>query len=78
MNFPSMYHSAPVFISAGKKGTTEHAAVWVPDSEASTCMHCMKSKFTALNRRVGVTYSCHLLLSFFLNLFKSSNIILGT
>lgn len=35
----------------GKKGTTEHAAVWVPDSEASTCMHCMKSKFTALNRR---------------------------
>lgn len=35
----------------GKKGTTEHAAVWVPDSEASTCMHCLKSKFTALNRR---------------------------
>ncbi|XP_027056183.1 pleckstrin homology domain-containing family F member 2-like isoform X1 [Pocillopora damicornis] len=35
----------------GKKGTTEHAAVWVPDSEASTCMHCFKSKFTALNRR---------------------------
>ena len=45
-----------VLISAGKKGTTEHAAVWVPDSEASTCMHCLKSKFTALNRRVGVTY----------------------
>ena len=40
-------------ISAGKKGTTEHAAVWVPDSEASTCMHCLKSKFTALNRRVS-------------------------
>lgn len=35
----------------GKKGTTEHAAVWVPDSEASTCMHCLKSKFTAINRR---------------------------
>ena len=41
-------------ILAGKKGTTEHAAVWVPDSEASTCMHCFKSKFTALNRRVSV------------------------
>ncbi|KAK2566177.1 Pleckstrin homology domain-containing family F member 2 [Acropora cervicornis] len=36
----------------GKRGTTEHAAVWVPDSEASTCMNCLKSKFTALNRRV--------------------------
>ncbi|XP_029213819.2 pleckstrin homology domain-containing family F member 2-like isoform X1 [Acropora millepora] len=35
----------------GKRGTTEHAAVWVPDSEASTCMNCLKSKFTALNRR---------------------------
>ena len=40
------------YFLAGKKGTTEHAAVWVPDSEASTCMHCLKSKFTALNRRV--------------------------
>ena len=40
-------------IPAGKKGTTEHAAVWVPDSEASTCMHCLKSKFTAINRRVS-------------------------
>merc|ERR1711973_622532 len=36
----------------GKKPSTkEHAAVWVPDSEASTCMHCMKTKFTAINRR---------------------------
>ena len=56
MNFPSRQHFAPDFISAGKKGTTEHAAVWVPDSEASTCMHCLKSKFTALNRRVSATY----------------------
>ena len=43
-------------VLAGKKGTTEHAAVWVPDSEASTCMHCFKSKFTALNRRVSVAW----------------------
>ena len=41
-----------IIFLAGKKGTTEHAAVWVPDSEASTCMHCLKSKFTAINRRV--------------------------
>ena len=43
------------YFLAGKKGTTEHAAVWVPDSEASTCMHCLKSKFTALNRRVCIS-----------------------
>jgi len=35
----------------GKKPPPEHAAVWVPDSEASMCMHCMKTKFTAINRR---------------------------
>jgi len=45
------------YFLAGKKGTTEHAAVWVPDSEASTCMHCLKSKFTALNRRVRMYIS---------------------
>ncbi|XP_031570047.1 pleckstrin homology domain-containing family F member 2-like [Actinia tenebrosa] len=40
-----------LFAKTGKKASDNHAAVWVPDSEASTCMHCMKSKFTALNRR---------------------------
>jgi len=29
----------------------EHAAVWVPDSEAGTCMHCKKVQFTLVNRR---------------------------
>ena len=41
--------SSPV---AGKKSSKEHAAVWVPDSDAPVCMHCRKSKFTAINRRV--------------------------
>lgn len=41
-----------LFFVAGKKASDNHAAVWVPDSEASTCMHCMKTKFTAINRRV--------------------------
>lgn len=41
-----------LFLVAGKKASDNHAAVWVPDSEASTCMHCMKTKFTAINRRV--------------------------
>eukprot|EP00794_Sanderia_malayensis_P017006 gene17006-18719_t len=35
----------------GKKPSKEHAAVWVPDSDANCCMHCKKSKFTAINRR---------------------------
>lgn len=35
----------------GKKPTTEHAAVWVPDSEAPVCMHCKRTQFTVLNRR---------------------------
>ncbi|XP_065903259.1 pleckstrin homology domain-containing family F member 2-like isoform X2 [Dysidea avara] len=34
-----------------KKPATEHAAVWVPDSEAQYCMHCLKVKFTTMNRR---------------------------
>ena len=37
-----------------KKPATEHAAVWVPDSEAQYCMHCLKAKFTTMNRRVSV------------------------
>lgn len=36
-----------------KRPATEHAAVWVPDSEAQTCMHCLKTKFTPINRRVS-------------------------
>lgn len=35
----------------GKKPTLEHAAVWIPDAEASICMHCRKTQFTVLNRR---------------------------
>lgn len=34
-----------------KKPAQDHAAVWVPDSDASTCMHCLKTKFTPFNRR---------------------------
>lgn len=40
-------------IPANKKPAQEHAAVWVPDSDASTCMHCLKTKFTPINRRVS-------------------------
>lgn len=36
---------------SGKTPTGEHAAVWVPDAEASICMRCQKHKFTAVNRR---------------------------
>ena len=34
----------------------EPSPVWVPDSEAPTCMHCLKSEFTVINRRVTNTH----------------------
>ncbi|CAB4069520.1 Pleckstrin homology domain-containing family F member 2,Pleckstrin homology domain-containing family F member 1 homolog,Uncharacterized protein ZK632.12,Pleckstrin homology domain-containing family F member 1 [Lepeophtheirus salmonis] len=37
--------------SGKKKPSDEHAAVWIPDSEAHSCMVCNKSHFTVLNRR---------------------------
>jgi hypothetical protein len=43
------------FSSAGKQPLTEHAAVWIPDNEATLCMLCRKTKFTTLNRRVSAT-----------------------
>ena len=33
----------------------EPSPVWVPDSEAPKCMHCLKSEFTVINRRVTGT-----------------------
>lgn len=39
-------------LSGDKTPAKEHAAVWVPDSEAQFCMHCLKAKFTTMNRRV--------------------------
>lgn len=42
---------ADLLAQSNKRPATEHAAVWVPDSEAQTCMHCLKTKFTPINRR---------------------------
>ncbi|KAG0726584.1 Pleckstrin y domain-containing family F member 2 [Chionoecetes opilio] len=36
---------------SGKKAAENHAAVWVPDSDTSICMHCKKTQFTLINRR---------------------------
>lgn len=36
---------------SGKKPVENHAAVWVPDAEASICMHCKKTQFTFVQRR---------------------------
>lgn len=41
-------------LAGGKKAAEEHAAVWVPDGEAPFCMHCKKTQFTLLNRRVNI------------------------
>ena len=42
---------------SGKKAADEHAAVWVPDAEAQTCMHCKKVQFTLVNRRHHCRFS---------------------
>ncbi|XP_026480683.1 pleckstrin homology domain-containing family F member 2-like isoform X2 [Ctenocephalides felis] len=36
---------------SGKKAVEQHAAVWVPDNEATVCMHCKKTQFTMIVRR---------------------------
>ncbi|KAH8415411.1 hypothetical protein KR222_010928 [Zaprionus bogoriensis] len=36
---------------SGKKPVENHAAVWVPDAEASICMNCKKTQFTFVQRR---------------------------
>uniref|UniRef100_A0AC35U4I9 Pleckstrin homology domain-containing family F member 2 n=1 Tax=Rhabditophanes sp. KR3021 TaxID=114890 RepID=A0AC35U4I9_9BILA len=35
----------------GRKPTSEFAAVWVPDGEATICMECNKTIFSLVNRR---------------------------
>ncbi|CAB4011683.1 pleckstrin homology domain-containing family F member 2 [Paramuricea clavata] len=42
---------ADLLSKTGKQPLKEHAAVWIPDNEAASCMLCRKSKFTTLNRR---------------------------
>ena len=37
----------------GKKAASDHAAVWVPDSEANNCMVCKRVSFNVINRRVS-------------------------
>ena len=54
-----------MFCVGNKRPATEHAAVWVPDSEAQTCMHCLKVKFTPIQRRVSSITTPFLFPSFF-------------
>lgn len=42
-----------VLFVGGKKPVEHHAAVWVPDNEANVCMHCKRTQFTMLVRRVS-------------------------
>lgn len=39
--------------AGGKKPVEHHAAVWVPDNEADRCMHCNRTQFSMLQRRVS-------------------------
>lgn len=45
---------------SGKKPLEVHAAVWVPDEKADKCMHCKKSQFTLINRRVSIPSVKHI------------------
>ncbi|VDO08823.1 unnamed protein product [Brugia timori] len=40
-----------ILTRGGKKPATEHAAVWVPDGEATKCMACQRTQFTVIQRR---------------------------
>lgn len=39
---------------SGKKPSDHHAALWVPDTEADSCMRCRKTQFTIITRRVSI------------------------
>ena len=44
-----------MFFPDGKqRANVEDSPVWVPDAEASVCMHCKKSEFSVFNRRVSL------------------------
>jgi len=36
---------------SGKKAADSYAAVWVPDAEATKCMHCKRAEFSLITRR---------------------------
>lgn len=69
-----------LFVIGGKKPVEHHAAVWVPDNEANVCMHCKRTQFTMLVRRVSSRhfntfaynhFSNHLISLFCLSFFVS-------
>uniref|UniRef100_A0A914D831 Pleckstrin homology domain-containing family F member 2 n=1 Tax=Acrobeloides nanus TaxID=290746 RepID=A0A914D831_9BILA len=43
--------SVQEILRSGRAPAKEHAAVWVPDSEAEKCMCCQSTQFTVLQRR---------------------------
>ena len=46
------------YITEGNSNSNiEHAAPWLPDNLSNQCMHCKKTQFTVINRRVSVIHS---------------------
>lgn len=82
-NSPLTYHSfvvSIVFLSdwfavGGKKAVEVHAAVWVPDGDATVCMHCKKTQFTLINRRVRLFNVCFFILLIRLDLKELEKLI---
>lgn len=56
----------------GKKRVSKVAAVWVPDNEANICMHCKKTQFTMIVRRVRHINFLNILLTLNKNFFNIS------
>lgn len=50
--FPHQIIYVPPY-SEGGRAASDHAAVWVPDSEAARCMCCRSTTFTVIQRRVS-------------------------
>ena len=44
-----------IFFQTGgiTQNSENDSPVWVPDSDATTCMHCKKSQFSLINRKVS-------------------------
>lgn len=59
-------------LPGGKKPVEHHAAVWVPDNEANVCMHCKKTQFTMLVRRVSFVHILYIYIYLKFNIYANS------
>lgn len=52
-----MFFNCLSFFTEGNSDSNiEHAAPWLPDNLSNQCMHCKKTQFTVINRRVSDSF----------------------